>query len=108
MAGKDSHCILDSKGFGEEEIPSSREFDFGDQITVDGRFIYFSPGFSGDSSKEDTLSSQVIRFDARGEPGCTGGCCAATRWVRTVPSACATATMGTMAGFAPRCRDRVS
>lgn len=47
-------------------------FDIGEahsqqSAAFDGRFIYFSPGFSGDPSTEDTLSSQVIRFDTQGE-----------------------------------------
>jgi len=47
-------------------------FDVGEahsqqSAAFDGRFIYFCPGYSGDPSKEDTLSSQVIRCDTQGD-----------------------------------------
>jgi hypothetical protein len=47
-------------------------FDMGEahsqqSAAFDGRFIYFCPGFSGDTATEDTLSSQVIRHDTHGD-----------------------------------------
>ncbi len=36
-------------------------------VAFDGRYIYFSPGYTGDPQKEDTYSARVIRCDTRGD-----------------------------------------
>ena len=61
----------DTKGEFKDEA-SWAAYDVGEAhshqgVAFDGRFIYFSPGFTGDPRKEDTYSARVIRCDTEGD-----------------------------------------
>lgn len=55
MIERGSHCVLDIEKPGEEEIPSSPELDFGDQITVEA-------WVTSDSWRSEALAALVSKW----------------------------------------------